>query len=642
MDGTLILTPDGLKGRGIFNWSRGRLVSKLLDFGAYSTNSDTAVVLIRALQGDNFAFDTRNVNAKVDFDAQIGKFKANKDDVVTTMPYNQYQTDLNEFTWDMKEETITFKSEDNKSGVFTSIHPEQDSLNFEGKTAFYDMKTSQLSIGGVDYINTADALVFPDSGAVDIQPGGVMTILENAKIVANTINKYHVINRATVDIKGKKEYTATGYYEYNIGDKEQEIFYQDIVGTRIGKGKKSEKLTETRATGQVSEEDKFYIDAKTEYKGTINLNAQTKNLAFEGFARLDAPLLPYKNWFAINTQADKKNLIIPFDEPKNFDGAPLANGLFLSKESARIYPRVMMQLYTRKDRPIIDTRGAFRYDREKDFFLFGDSLRISTNSPRGNLMTYDNTTGAIKTEGTFNLGSGLLNGIGIKAVGRAETNFKAEDANSFPTVSAEFLAGIMMDIPDKLKKIIVQDFKSASFDVDYIDFTKHKDYYDAAVAEWVRDDKKYTESVTKMRGGFFELPKKSYDYTFLFSRIPMVWDADYQSFVSTEERIHLAYFDGEEVNKYVKAYVEFKMPSNDDDRVYVLIQSPSEYYYFFGYKQGILNLVSNNQKFNDEVGSLKKKENIVKTKAGTYEIQPVDNNSAINFISRVKAVKYQN
>ena len=52
----------------------------------------------------------------------------------------------------MKEETITFKNESGGKGDFVSIHPEKDSLEFQGETAFYDLKTNELQIGGVEVI----------------------------------------------------------------------------------------------------------------------------------------------------------------------------------------------------------------------------------------------------------------------------------------------------------------------------------------------------------------------------------------------------------------------------------------------------------------------------------------------------------
>ncbi|MEL7118842.1 MAG: hypothetical protein AAFO07_05360, partial [Bacteroidota bacterium] len=78
-------------------------------------------------------------------------------------------------------------------------------------------------------IISADAFIYPDSGKVFIEPGGQMAKLTNAKIIADTLTKYHVINRATVDIMGRKDYVGSGFYEYNVADKEQEIEFANIV-----------------------------------------------------------------------------------------------------------------------------------------------------------------------------------------------------------------------------------------------------------------------------------------------------------------------------------------------------------------------------------------------------------------------------
>ncbi len=640
LEGTLVLTPDGVKGIGLFDWSKGQLRSKLFSFGPFSVQADTTAVKIKALEGENFAFDTQNVKSDIDFDDQKGTFVANADDVVTTMPFNQYQTTMNEFTWDMQAQTVVFKTDIDKPGRFTSIHPDQDSLFFDGKEAFYDLNTSELKIEGVEEIQTCDAFVYPEDGKVDIQKGGVMTTLENASIVCNTENKYHTINKATVNVKGKKDYTARGYYQYDIGDRKQEILFEDIVGARVGKGKRADKKTVTRATGEVESKDDFFIDVKTQYRGTISLNAESKNLSFDGFASMDSPILPSKEWFSINSEADKNNLIISFDEPKNYRGDPIRNGLYLSKESARIYPRVMMPLYYRKDRPIIDTRGHMKYNKEEDTFIFGDSTRVVANQIHGNILTFSNRDGSVKSEGTYNIGSGLTNGFVIKAVGRAETAYSTQkDTTSIPTfppVTAEFLAGVMMNIPEKLKKIVMTDLKANSFDVDYINYTSSDKYYEKALAQWVKPEE-YTDALAKLKSGFFELPKKTLKQTFIFGKLPMKWDFDYQSFISTDEKIHLAYFDGESINKLLECYVEFKMPSNDDDRVYVYIKSPSDYFYFFGYKAGILSLTSNNNSFMEELTGMKPKELIVKSKEGEFEIQAVETGTANTFVSRVKA-----
>ncbi|MEL6925074.1 MAG: hypothetical protein AAFO94_13575, partial [Bacteroidota bacterium] len=555
----------------------------------------------------------------------------------TTMPYNQYTTTLDEFIWDMNAETVTFITDEDKYGAFTSIHPNQDSLQFQGQSAFYDLKTNQLIIGGVPKILSADAYVYPDSGSVEIREGGVMATLENAKIVANTENQYHVINKATVRISGKKDYKASGFYEYNIGPRKQEIEFANIVGQRIGKGKRSEKATETRAMGEVKAEDNFYIDHKTEFRGQITLNATSKNLKFDGFAKLDAPKMTGADWFTISSEADKKNLIIAFDEPKTYNGDPVRTGVFLSKERGIAYPRVMMPTYFRKDRSIIDARGFFRYDPEGDRFLFGDSLKIVSDANRGRLLVYKNEDASVYAEGPLTIAGGVDN-VKVTSAGTLSTSFDPDKNNK---LTARTMTGIKMGIPEKLVKMMIIDIKSSSFDTNPIDYNADKEgFYTQTLSEFIPDNKSLANTVENMKAGAFKLPKKYDNFTFLFSNLPLSWDPDYQSFVSSTNRLGLASIDGETINSNLLAFVEFKMPSNEDDRVYVYIKSPSDYYYFFGYKQGILSIGSNNQRFNDELAGMKSKELTVKGDNGeTYEIQPVDTATAERFVRRIQAAK---
>lgn len=689
-DGTLILTPDGLKGDGKLDWSKAYLNSQLFSFGAFSTKADTTDVGIKAFDAEELALSTENVSADMDFDAQKGIFKANDQFLETTLPYNQYITSMNEFTWDMKEETIDFKADAGKLGIFTSIHPDQDSLTFEGQNAFYDLKTSQLNIEGVPHIVTADAFIYPDSGLVEIQKGGVMTKLEQARIVADTTNKYHVINRATVEVLGRRNYRASGFYEYNIGDRNQEIKLGDIVGQPVGKGKLSEKKTVTRAVGEIKSDGDFYIDHKTQFQGRIELTADKKNLQFDGFARLDADKLPRPYWFTISSEGDKKNLAIRYDTPKSFDGDPLRTGLFLSKENARIYPRVMAPLHFRKDRAVFDAKGYFKYNKEKDQFIFGDSLKVLRDELTGNQFIFKNVDGSVEAEGKFNIGSGLKY-IKVDAAGLAKTAFpppsevedelppseeleneenetqeeekqetdpnmmmileeeeeeKIDSIMGGPKVvdipfTADLMAGIKLIVPENLMKIMLNDIKQSSFDAPTLTLLNDINFYKKAARElFPPTTKEIQQSLEGLTSGFFDIQPKFNPYTFLFSRLKMKWNADYQTFINMEDKNGIVSIEGEPINKMLTCHVEFKMPSNEDDRLYIYLKSPSELFYFFGFKQGILSITSNNPSFMEAFDKLKPKDLIQKMEDGeTYEIQAVDPGSANQFLRRVKAIR---
>ncbi len=636
--GTTILTPDGLKGNGLFDWPKASMSSETFSFGAYSTIADTSDLKIRAFDADDLALVTDNLNAVIDFDKQVGNFKANDEFLTTSLPYNQYETSFNEFDWDIKGEIITFKAEEGKKGRFLSVHPDQDSLRFLGDAASYNLKTSTLNITGVDDIISADAFIYPDGGLVDVVKGGKMTKLTNARIEADTINKYHVINRCEVEVLGKKEFRANGFYEYNIGDTEQEIRFDEIVGTRIGKGSRAEKAAATRATGEVSSEKDFLIDQKTLYRGTISLFSETPNLKFEGYARMKSTSLRRLHWFTVSFDGDKSDLKIKYDVPKNYQAEPLRTGLYLSKENNRVYSNIMAPLYFRKDRPILPVTGYMDYDKTRDVYIFGDSLKILQDELKGNKLTYYELTGEVKSEGKYNIGDNLKY-VSMQAAGRASAEPMPTDTSSviIPKVTGDFMLALDLLLPDDLKKLLISDFQGASFDAQPINYSDGKLFYQKAASE-LFPEKETKKILSSLDQGIFDIPKKTNKSNLLFSKVPMQWDPDYQSFVSSKATLSLASIDGQMINKDITAYIEVKMPQKGDDRIYVYLKSPSNLYYFFGFKEGIMNIVSDNPKFNDFVINMKDKHRIKKMPDGeTFEIQPVNDGTARQFVSRVKA-----
>jgi len=638
LSGTVVLTPEGLRGSGKLDWDKAVADSEYFSFGSNSAKSDTMAIKIRAIDTEDFVIATTNLQGSLDFDKQEGSFKSNRDSTFIDLPYNQFSTSMSQFTWNMKDENISFVS-NNLSADFVSIHPNQDSLYFTGRSAFYDIKESKLNISGVPHIRSCDAFIYPENGLVFVKSQGAIDTFNNAKIVADTANQNHVINRAKIKVKGRKEYTAKGYYVYDIGPHEQEIYFSDIVGTRVGKGKKSQKATETRAKGVISPEDNFYMDHKTQFRGDISLKSSNVNLQFKGYARFDSPMMGTPEWFTVDSEGDKKDLTIAYDTPRNYAGDKLYTGFYLNKENTRIYPRTFMPLYFRKDRPILPVKGVFKYDEEKDEFIFGDSTKVISNLPRGRKLTFDNKKGKVKGEGLLNICS-ELNYVKVKAAGTIETTFpdQADSTKMDPPVIADMMAAIDMIIPEQCYRMVVNDIQSSSFDAKDIIYVLKEPFHTANLAEFIPDTNKLAKTINLFKKRSLDMPKGYPKHSFFFSDLPMKWDPDYQSFVSRKATSGLAGINGVMLNKEIECYVEFKMPSNGDDRVYVYIKSPSGYFYFFSYKGGVMGAVSDNTRFNDILRNLKSKDAIRKMPdGGQYEIQNLEPNTASRFLARARA-----
>lgn len=690
--GGLVLTPEALKANGKLSWDAADLSSRDLDFSTFGAHADTANVSIKSLLGDDrLALQTTNVKADLDFETQVAAFENNSSDLATALPYNEFKTSIDRFDWNMAGGSITFQAKPGKDR-FTSTNPDQDELNFTGTDATFDLNTSILKVEGVPFVKSADAKIFPGDGHLEIGEAGRITELTNARIVADTINEYHVIERATVNLKGRKEYTASGFYVYNVGPHTQEVEFQNIIGTRVGKGSQNKKATATRAEGEVAEGTSFFIDNKTRFYGTINLDAGSKTLLFDGYAKIEAEKLPGAQWFTIRSEGDKKNLALRVQEPKDRDGLPLFTGIYLSKPNRQIYPSFVQSLDFRKDHPILNCNELMLYDEVRDVFLFGDSLRVyNPDLIGGNLMQFDHANGKVIGDGELGLG-GRLKYIKMKSYGSVtmdlpavsrrqpepepvappeadekkddkpsmfvleeETKPEAADstanggkpditiegpiAERYPDVNVKAMAAIDLIVPDKLINIMATDIISGGYAAPGLNVVTDKKFYRAGLETlFPVPSKEKSEALASLEAAVLRVPVKINDHTFLFSQLNMRWSNDYQSFVTTEKLSGLASIKGNPIAKMLEVHAEVKMTTGGDDRLYLYIKSPSELYYFFGFKDGILNVVSNNTQFMNELESMKPKDLIMKMDDGeTYEILPVSPGTAQTFLRRTES-----
>ncbi len=637
LEGRLILTPSGLKGQGVHDWPAATLRSKLLSYGPYSAQSDTLSLAIKTESGDAIALEADNLNGLTDFDAGLGKYGANDTFLIVDLPANLYQTSMNEFEWHMAEREITFKSRPDLLGSFVSADPERDSLFFRGATARYNLAGSALEIGGVPYIASADALIYTSDGEITIAEGGKMGQLTNARIIADTITQYHVIDSATVDVQGRKGYTARGYYRYDLEGREQRVLFAEVVGERIGKGSRAEKAAVTRASGEVGEADNFYIDDRTNFKGIISLDASRQPLGFDGYARVDAPGIPSTRWFSLTTLGDKDNLLIPYDLPRAPEGDDLHTGIFLSRDALEAYPLLFMPTHTGQDRHLIDlSEGLLDYRPKDKQFVVGDSLRVVAGAKKGSIMTINEATGAVEASGPLALGN-ELDYISMRAAGSVSSSFEdPPGSQQHGDLTTTALLSIDLIIPDKLLNLVAADIQATGFDAPDVNYGPKAAFLQDALSNWLEKPSD-TSAVVAARGGTFVLPKGETEHSFIFPAVELIYNGEYQSFVSAGDKLDVAYINGTGIHKRITGYMEIKMPGSGDDRLYLYLKSPGESWYFFGFKQGILNVASSSPRFMESLEGMKSKELVEKMDDGElYEIAPVNAGTANSFVNRVK------
>ncbi len=646
LDGALVLTPELLKGEGVLEWSSGLMESDAYRFGPNSVQSDTTSIAIKIQESGEVAIASKNMAGSVDFDQMAGNFISNDSIAITELPYNKYSTSLKDFNWDITNKTINFVNTDNQNGWFESLVKEQEGLKFEGANALYDLLNNSLKIQGVPSIVSADALIIPDSGKVTILKDGEIPILKNAQIIADTASQYHKITEATVEIFGRKKFIASGNYRFDIPGKEQSIFLQEIIGDRVGKGAFSQKAVATRARAEILEGQDFYIDAKIKYNGEVFLNSEKEVLSFKGFAQLLSPYLYAPSWFSLNQELDKNNPIIPIENVRDKDGSFLKSGIFLSKSSGQAYHLFLNPPEYRGDRVLFSAQELVDYHPENDEFIFGDSTRLIAEEKVGNQLVLSNKTGQFEGDGKLNIGTGM-NYVQITAAGKIKGQItepsdpnmiSAEGFKEEKPIPIEFecMTGINFYLPDALKKIMVEEVLAA-FDANIIVYLINPDFFKNAAYQIFPNDPLVNESIEAVKTGYLEIPEKSNPFLFLFSNLKLKWDEEYQSLFTTGKMSGMASVGGQPFNKNLETYIEFIMPANEDDRMYLYFKLPDGTYYFFGYRMGILSLVSNSMRFMDAFREIKVSDTIIQMPDGeTYEMQEVDPITATRFLRRIQ------
>jgi hypothetical protein len=452
----------------------------------------------------------------------------------------------------------------------------------------------------------------------------------------DTITKYHTIDSATVEVLGRETYKATGYYQYNIPGYNQEVFFNNIVGDEKGERGSGKRILLTTADGDIAEKDSFRMDIKTQFKGKMTLFGNKPNMTFDGYARLDADKLPGSSWFTVKSEVDKNNPVFDIRKSKNEADDPLVTAFCLSRETGEVYPRILLPSYARIDRRLIDCDGVCKYEAKTDRFFFGDSSKLIALAPRGPKMIFDNKTGVVQAEGKLNLGSGLKY-MKVKAAGKLKSDYTTYTDSTGYTVTGEFMSGIEMIIPKPLIDVLINDIKASSFDAQTAIYTTQAAFYGPALPEFVSDDKDLPQMTANLPLNLIQIPKKDDKFAFVLGRHSVLWNQEYQSFLSLEDRIPLISLFGEPVNKSLNVMVEYKMPGNEDDRFYLYIKASADLWYFFGYQSGVLNITSSSTRFNDILVALKAKETQIKMPDGeTYEIVAANPSIATAFVNRVR------
>ncbi len=596
-EGTTSYTPDGVGGNGIYHFDRADLFSDIFKFGYNTFDSDTADFQLKDPTAGGFALKTKNVNAHVDYKGRFAEFKANGKAEPIEFPINQYLCYMEEFKWYMDDGSIALTSSSSKQvsadvklegSKFISTNPEQDSLLFYAPYAKFDSRRHIINAENVQYINTADARVYPDSGFVTIRKKAKMDPLENSTIVANSVTEYHNIYQANTNIFGRKDYSSSGYIDYiDRKNKTQTIYLESITVDTTG---------QTIASGEIADSIDFTLSPEFVFKGKVKLFANNEYLVFDGISKINHNCETLnKPWIRFDSEVNPNQIFIPIDTSlSDSAGARLTSSINLNIDSIYLYSGFLVNRSNYSDINVLPAYGYLNYDTTNATYVISSKEKIAESSLPGNYLKLNTADCKVYGEGLVDIGARTGN-LKFNAAGNINHNLADND------VVVDLLMTIDFFFDDNAMKKMADELNE-NINLNPVDFSRET--YEKGLREIVGSEKAdEIVSQLSLNGKIKRLPDEL-NKRLVFSDVKFKWHEELNAFKSFGP-IGITNINKEEVNKYVNGAIMITK-KRSGDIIDILLEVDANTWYYFSYRRNLMKVISSNEDFNTQIKELKK------------------------------------
>lgn len=618
LKGSTVLNEKGMKGRGTIDLKAAKIKSKNFDFTRWQTNTDKASFELTnsfKKEGDltenALAFKTDNVNGTLDFKKRNGVFRPNKGISIVEFPVNQYICEIDQFTWlmDQDEMTLEKKKQDNlaiESGMdldgpnFFSVHPKQDSLQFLSPKAMFSLKERTIYAYDTEFLEIADARIFPDSSVVVIRKNAKMEKFENAKIIANFITKYHSIINVDAEVTARRAYTATGDYEYGREGVEKQLIH--LTEIRL------DTTYQTVAVGSVNQDSILHLSEQFDFYGDVKLKAANPYLTFKGATKVNHNCPDFeRSWMAFETTINPENIQIPVaEEMVDLEGNKITVGIRwrISKdiEEVNLYPTFLSQVIGEEDPEVFSANGLLQYNPNQKEFEIASQEKLINRNEKGNYISLKTETCSLDGDGKISLGMDY-GAVDVTSIGSVKYNAKTEQTDLDLTMAfrAPVEEKAFREIGSKI--VEVKGLKDADFNTTTLE---------QALVEWT--DQKSADKIKSdytLKREFKNIPKEMEDAIVITGVKLTTYTKpgdNQRGLKTTTTQSAIVNIFNEPVMKYVATNIFAEQRSNMGDRLGMLLIVPGGFQYFIDYdlrKDGIMNILTDDKDFNTAVEELK-------------------------------------
>lgn len=596
LEGNLKLTPNGLEGDGSLVLPNGILKAQSLQLGHHVVMADSSDFSLKQSSLSNAVnFKTENLLSTIDFKERKGSFLSRDAGSKVEFTDQRYIAYINQFSWDMDKNEIYLGLSGSTGNRFVSTHRRQDSLDFVVPIALYDVEAGKIFAREVKEINVADTRMVLNDGNVVINRDAVLDVLDSVKIVLN--DTIHSFYNARVSIEGKLQYQAQGTYDFINGDgNTKKISFSNISVSKEGK---------TSAEGVISEKEFFSFNKHFGFMGQVGLSAGKPLLNFKGGAQMlhDCHELGPQDYVKFESEIDPKEVRIPLaKQVQNTDNKNIFSSIYLNRDSNIVYSAFMEDRLFHSDVPLLPATGILYFDNYTDAFTISDVSKLAVPDTTGNILRYSNSGCYVSGFGRIDMGLDLGSVITM-AAGSIKHNRTIDSLEINTFFAMDFFL-------DELTKDMIfngivsgesggaMHFESAGA------IARMAEIFSKTTAT---DIAREVQSVEALKSIPVEL-----QYLLAVDNINWTWSQNRRSYIADSEAF-VAWVGNKPVNRkvIVKAEIAFSRAGNSID---FYIEPTKGRYYYFSYRNGVMNTRSSDPQYNTHVQNLKPEERRPKNK----------------------------
>lgn len=604
LDGSLILKPDRLKGKGEVNMADARITSETFSFGPTTIDADTSDYYLKALRGSGYGFVASDTKLHVDFVKQNASFILNTDSSFVVFPEIEYISKMTNFSYNMETKVLDMSQKGRETTplmtasqllkvppgmeekpTFLSTNNMKDTVKFQSGSASYFLRDEYVRVSNVNYVPVADALIQPGGGILYIMKGAKIKETDSA-IVA--INNRHLIHSARINIESSANYSGRGKYNYvDESGNSQVIEFSEIkVDTMV-----------TRAQGYIPGKQNFTLSPAFTFTGDVSLRANNDHLIFTGAAGIVTNCSGIKNQpVKFSAAIDPKNILIPIsDKPRGLNDDLLFSGTFITLDSAGVYGTFLSERKSWSDNPLLNSEGFLFHDKGSGQYRIASFDKLADLSKNGNMVTFDRNFCILGSEGKISFGAnyGLMT---LTSAGHVIHNIDSS------TVRVRSILGFSFWFNQQAMKIMADDIRMVPA---LRPVNLSSDFNSKAMKDLIGVDAAKSVSEELQLFGMVRSLPKEYNYQLLLNDVTLKWNQNTMSFIS-EGKIGIGFIGDQPLNTYVDGWVELQR-KRSGDLLDIYLKANNNVWYWFSYFRGVMMSYSSNTDFNALITDTKEK-----------------------------------